>query len=403
MFGRGCHPGRRGESGGLGTDSGRRIRGSRSAGWPLAIAVAACLSGVVGSCGKSGEAKNSSGDPEKKPEETIETAVPVDIVEVSHGDIIATMTFSATVQSERNIIVYPQTSGLVEEVLAEEGDRVAAGQVLLRLEDDDARIAFERAQVELRKLQSDSLRMAELYAKGLESRDAYETVLYQVNRARLSLEEGALGLHRTRIRAPVGGMVSGRNVETGNRVSPASEVYRLVTMDSLIAQVFIPGRTRQHISIGQSARITSDMLPGYGVDGIIKRINPVVDPQSGTVKVTVVLRDDGRRFRPGMFVNVALITDRRSDALLVPKEALTYDAGQPYAFVVRDSTARRTLVELGLTNPREVQVLAGLAQGDSVVIVGQEGLRDGAKVRVVTEPLLPVPKEAKAVAESTET
>jgi membrane fusion protein (multidrug efflux system) len=104
-----------------------------------------------------------------------------------------------------------------------------------------------------------------------------------------------------------------------------------------------------------------------------------------------------------MFVNVGLITDSRRGVLLVPKEALTYDAGQPYAFVVRDSTVHRTLLELGLTNPREVEVVAGLAKSDSVVIVGQEGLRDGAKVRVVAEPLRAVPKEAKAERDTTET
>ncbi len=365
---------------------------------------AALLSGLVlGACSKSGKAKDGSANGDKKPDERVETTVPVGIVQVVQGDIVATMAFSATVESERNIVVYPQTSGLAEEVLGEEGDRVSAGQVVLRLEDDDARIAYERAQVELRKLQSDSLRMAGLYSKGLESRDAYETVLYQVNRARLTLDEAVLGLRRTRIRAPVRGIISARNVEIGNRVDPASEVFRLVTMDSLIAHIFVPGRTRQHLVVGQQARITSDMLPGYEVEGVIKRINPVVDPQSGTVKVTVALQDRERKFTPGMFVNVALITDRRGEALLVPKEALTYDAGQAYAFVVKDSTAHRTVLELGLTNPRQVEVLAGLGRGDSVVIVGQEGLRDGAKVRVVEQSLRPVPKPEKAEERAPET
>ena len=371
--------------------------------WAAAFVVAIAGSALLGACSTNGKAENGSANSEKKPEELVTAAVPVGVVEVVRGDIIATMTFSATVESERTVVVYPQTSGLVEEVLAEEGDRVSAGQVLLRLDDDDVRIAHERAQVELRKLQSDSLRMAGLFSKGLESRDAYETVLYQVNRTRLNLDEAVLGLQRTRIRAPVGGVISARKVEIGNRVSPASEVYTVVAMDSLIAHVFIPGRTRQHIRVSQQARITSDMVPGYEIDGIIKRINPVVDPQSGTVKVTVALRDRQRKLTPGMFVNVGLITDSRAEALLVPKEALTYDAGQADAFVVRDSTARRTHLELGLTNTRQVQVVAGLARGESVVVIGQEGLRDGAKVRVVAEPLRPVPEQAKAEGDTTKT
>jgi len=368
---------------------------------PATLLSVVALSG----CGKSGEAKAGS-DAKKGPQaeqQALGTSVPVAIVRVEHGDIVASMTFSATVESERNIVVYPQTTGLVERVLAEEGDRVERGQALVQLDDDDARIALERAQVELRKLQSDSLRTAGLYAKGLESRDAYETALYQVSRARLALEEAGLGLQRTRIRAPVGGIISQRSTEIGNRVSPSSEVYRLVTLDSLIAQVHVPGRTRPHIRLDQQARITSDMLPDYEIGGTIERINPVVDPESGTVKVTVALADSGRRFTPGMFANVALITDRRANVLLLPKETLAYDAGQPYVFVLRDSVARRTRLEVGLSNPRVVEVTAGVAPGDSVVIVGQEGLRDGATVRVVEEPFRPVTKEQPTAKDTTET
>ena len=351
----------------------------------------------MGACSKSGGgAGNNPGGPaaKKPPDPSPQPSVPVGVVLAAPGTIISTMTFNTTVESERNVVVYPQASGLVEAVMAEEGDRVAAGQVLVQLDDDDARIAYERAQVELRKLRGDSLRTGELFRKELVSREAYESVLYQVDRARLTLEEAILGLQRTKIRAPVAGIISERKVEVGNRVSPGSDVYKLVTMDDLIAQIYVPGRTRQYIRVSQEARITSDMLPGYEIEGVIERINPVVDPQSGTVKVTVQLQDRERKFTPGMFANVALITDQRSDALLLPKEAIVYDDGRPFAFVVKDTVVRRVLLELGLTNPRQVQVLSGASQGDSVVIVGQEGLRDGAKVRVVADAFRPVPKEA---------
>ena len=351
----------------------------------------------MGACSKGGGgAGNNPGGPaaKKPPDPSPQPSVPVGVVLAAPGTIISTMTFNTTVESERNVVVYPQASGLVEAVMAEEGDRVAAGQVLVQLDDDDARIAYERAQVELRKLRGDSLRTGELFRKELVSREAYESVLYQVDRARLTLEEAILGLQRTKIRAPVAGIISERKVEVGNRVSPGSDVYKLVTMDDLIAQIYVPGRTRQYIRVSQEARITSDMLPGYEIEGVIERINPVVDPQSGTVKVTVQLQDRERKFTPGMFANVALITDQRSDALLLPKEAIVYDDGRPFAFVVKDTVVRRVLLELGLTNPRQVQVLSGASQGDSVVIVGQEGLRDGAKVRVVADAFRPVPKEA---------
>jgi membrane fusion protein (multidrug efflux system) len=351
------------------------------------VLVAVGLTAALAACSKSGESADTSS---QKPGDSTAVTVPVQAVKVVPGDIASMMTFAATVQSERNVSVYPQATGPVIAVLAEEGDRVRAGQVVLQLDDDDAQIACERANLDQRKYQRDSVRMAELFGRNLESREAYEAIVYQAGRARLSVQEAALGLQRTRIRAPVTGVITERKVEIGDRVSPGSEVYKMVSADNLIAEVFVPGRTRQHIRTGQAARITSEMLPGYEVDGTITRINPVVDPQSGTVKVTVEVKDTSHRFTPGMFANVALITDSRAEALLIPKEAITYDAGQSYVFVAKAGVARRKQLHTGLANSRLVEALSGVSVGDSIVIVGQEGLRDGAKVRLITSALRPV-------------
>ena len=347
------------------------------------------------SCG-DGESDERGSDVAKKKDggeaDSLQAGVPVSIVKASLGDIVASVAFSATVESERMVKVYPQTSGLVQSVVVEEGDRVRAGQVLVQLDDDDAEIALRRSQAELRKQQADSLRTARLFNQGLVSRNEYEQALYEVSRAHLDLEDALLTLRRTRIRAPVDGVIATRNVEIGDRVGGSSPVYDMVTLDRLVAQVHIPGRTRPNLRVGQLANITSDMLPGHEIQGVIQRISPVINPQSGTVKVTVELRDPKRLFAPGMFASVALITDQKSDALLAPKEALVYDAGQAYAFVVKADTARRVRLELGLTNARQVQVISGMVQDDSIIVVGHEGLRGGALVRVIDDAKKPVPK-----------
>ena len=344
-------------------------------------------------CGGNSSAPPRGATGQADPDTVQRQSVPVGVAIIEQGDIAASMSLSATVESERTVKVYPQANGLVEELLAEEGDRVHAGQALVQLDDDDATITRRVAEVELRKLQSDSIRTAELYHRELVSRDDYETIVYRADRARLDLEQALLALRRTKIRAPVDGIISSRIVEIGDRVSPSAAAYELVALDQLIARVHVPGRNRVHLRVGQQARIMSDMLAGAEIDGIIERISPVIDPESGTVKVTVQLHDPTRRFTPGMFVSVALITERQPNVLLAPKEALVYDAGQPYTFVVEDGHARRVGLSLGLTNARQVQVLSGLDRGDSVIVVGQEGLRDGATVRVVTDAMRALPRD----------
>lgn len=351
------------------------------------IAVSAAVSVLaITACG-SGDTRSSG----QSSRETRETAVPVGIVEAQLGDMAAMVSFNATVESERTVRVYPQIAGLVDRLYAEEGDRVAAGQVLFRLEDDDARLAVRRAEIELDKARRDSIRQADLFSKDLISRNEYEQAVYVANRAGVALEEAKLAYNRTRIRTPVAGIVSTRNVELGDRVTTAVPAYEVVTMTDLVAQVYVPGRHRPNLRTGQPARITSDMIPGYRIDGRIRRISPVISPQSGTVKVTVELDDPERKLAPGMFANVGLVIESQTDALLAPKEALVYDGGQAYVFVVRGERANRVRLELGLSNARQVQVLGGIGRGDSVVVVGHEGLRDGAMIRVVADPLTPIP------------
>ena len=337
------------------------------------------------------------------PGRRVDPGVPVSIHPIERGEIVSTVTFSATVESERRVVVYPQTSGLVRQIIAEEGDRVEAGQVLMVLDDDDARLAEAQARMDLRKAQTDSARNAELFRRNMISRESHEQIIYEVNRKRIAWQQAKLALDRTRIRTPAAGVIAIRDVEIGDRIGQSSTPYRVVTLSDLIAKVHVPGRTLHHIRVGQGAQITSDMRPDFEGRGRIKRISPVIDPESGTVKVTVDLPDPRRELTPGMFINVALITDRRDDALLLPKETLVYDGGQAYAFVVNDTLATRVALTLGLTNSRTVQVLEGAAEGDSIVIVGQEGLRDGAKVRVVDDAAAPIPPVEEPAADTSAT
>ena len=342
--------------------------------------------------GKAKDGKLAVGD-KKKEKKKIVPGVPVSVVSVKRGEIYSTVTFSSTVESEREVTIYPQTSGLVRSILVEEGDRVFPGKALLVLDDADARLTERRAYVDFEKARGDSTRNAHLFKRRMISRDAYENSIYEAARNRLAWQQAQLTLSRTRIRTPVAGVISSRNVEIGDRIGSSSQPFKLVTMDNLVARVFVPGRSLPHLISGQRARISSDMLVDFEGGGYIKRISPVIDPKSGTVKVTVGLKNAEKRLTPGMFVNVALITEQKSDALLLPKETLVRDGGKSYAFVVRDSVASRKQITLGLQNSRTVQIAGGLNEGDMVIIVGQEGLRDGARVRIIADASKPIPKK----------
>ena len=116
----------------------------------------------------------------------------------------------------------------------------------------------------------------------------------------------------------------------------------------------------------------------------IKRISPVVDPASGTFKVTVGLKSDGQ-LKPGMFVNVHLIISTHENAILIPKTAIVYENEYMNVFVVRDSIAHKIRLKAGFEDAKKVEALSDIEDGDKVIVVGQAGMKDKTKVRIVAE------------------
>jgi len=326
--------------------------------------------------------------------------VPVKVAAVATGVISDHIEYSATVEAEETIDVYSQASGLVREVLSEEGDKVEAGQVLLRLVDDDLKLAEQDAHVAYLKLTSQFERKKEMYSRKLLSKEEYERQRFDVEQVRIRWERAKLAVEHTAVRSPTDGVVAERKVKLGDRIGVANKLYMLVDMGSLIARVHVPGRDMRNITVKQPAVVTTDFLPGEEFAGHVLRISPVVDPSNGTFKVTLELASGRGKLRPGMFVNAHIVTATHARAVLVPKRAVVYDDGMPHVFVVEDSTATKVQLLKGFEDSDNLEVLSGVVRGDSIVVVGQNGLKDQAKVRVIHGEGLRIP--AKPDSASTE-
>ncbi|MFH1007717.1 MAG: efflux RND transporter periplasmic adaptor subunit [Candidatus Latescibacterota bacterium] len=337
--------------------------------------------------------EDTTGQAKKKQREA--ESVPVRAIEVRLGDISSYLLFSSTVEVEQNVDVYAQGTGLVERVNVEEGHRVGKDQILAELDDDEARLTEAKARVSLKKLRSDFARIKDLYEKDLTSREQYENSAFQIEEAEIEWERSKLVLDHTKIRAPIPGVISERTVKLGDRVQASTKLFSVVDTDSLLAKVYVPGKDASSLRPGQQAVVTTDFMPDAEFSGWIDRISPVVDPQSGTFKVTVGIDKGGENLlKPGMFVNVRIITDTHRGVPVVPKNAMVYDGGLRYVFVVRDSIVTKELIEPGFSERDSLEVLTGVAEGDWIIVVGQEGLKDRAKVKVMNEDLLP-PSEKK--------
>ena len=236
-------------------------------------------------------------------------AVPVEAKATVLGPISNFLVFNSTIETEDAIEVYPQVSGLVNEVRVEEGTRVAKGQVLVRLETEEAEIELRESQVNLRHLKVGFDRTSQMFDGQLISLQDYENERYEFEQAKMRLERAELALKHAVIRAPFAGMITSRSVQVGARISTGSKLFDLVRLDDMIARVFVSGQHLTTIAKDQPALVTSDFLPGREFKGKVRRISPVVDPRSGTFKVTVALGDPRWEYLPaGAFLSMCRLS-----------------------------------------------------------------------------------------------
>lgn len=336
--------------------------------------------GAGAGCGRLAGGKDEAAKDKEPP------PVPVEVAAIETGAIQEVISSTARLEAEADVKVFARTANRVVELLAEEGDKIGKDQVLLRLEDDIQTTRQAKAETALAKLRAEFERLEALYAQKLVSEQVYSDTKFELRQLELSLEDAERELEYTRVRAPIAGTVTQRLVKTGDLVNVGQHLFDLVDFDSLVARVYVPDRNLPSLATNQVVRVRPTALGQQAYEGYVKRIAPTVDARTGTVKVTVGFRDIGP-LRPGMYVEVELVTAVHPDALLLSKRSLVYD--QDLRFVYRlkeDRTVERVAVKVRLEDDFNVEPDGGFTAGDRIVVAGQTGLKDGAKVRLPGDP-----------------
>lgn len=328
-------------------------------------------------CGNNSDTSNENGDED-------EASVPVEVATVHTGDISAYLTGTATLEAEEETEIVAKVGGIVKEIFVEEGDYVEAGQVLAKLDDEKLAVLLEQERANLKKLESDYLRNKELFDKGLVSTEVFQASQYEYEYQREAFNLAKLELHYTSIRAPISGFIAERLIKIGNMVLLNQATFRVTGFEPLLAILHVPERHSGKLRVGQVAKLSVDALESAEYAGNIERISPVVDPATGTVKVTIAVTDPARKLKPGMFARISITYDVHENAMLVPKDAIITEDRESVVFVVRDSVAYRQTVETGYVNRDKVEVVKGLKPGDIIVTTGKGSLKDSARVELVS-------------------
>lgn len=341
----------------------------------ISAAAFACVL-VLTAC-QQGPGDDAKEDEEETPPIPVETRNPV------RGDVYAVYSGTAPIEAFAEADVIAKVEGVVEEILFEEGDDVAEGQILARLDGDRLRLELNESRARLNKMRRDFERNQELREKGLLSEGDFEKLRFDLEALEASFNLASLELDYTQIRAPIDGVVSERYIKIGTTVRVGDPAFRVTSFDPLVAYMHVPEREYRQIRAGQPVGIEIDALAGQRIVAEVTRISPVVDPQTGTFKITIEIRDEERRIKPGMFGRVSIVYDVHENVLQIPRSAVIEDRGNETVFVVEDGEAVRRVVQTGYGSDGMVEIADGLSDEDAVVTVGQVGLKPGAKVKVI--------------------
>jgi len=205
----------------------------------------------------------------------------------------------------------------------------------------------------------------------------------QVEAMKKAMQMAELKLDYAHVTAPISGMIMSMEVVKGEMLVEKGKPILIADLRSLEVKVNIPEKQIQNIREEQEVLLEVDALPEEEFEGSVSAISPMVDLKSGTVTVDVKVDNPEMKLRPGMFCRLNIVLERHQSVLIIPKQSILYSRGQKQVFVVEDEKARLADVETGLEDESRVEVLSGLQAEDQIIVVGQNTIRDGAKVRIV--------------------
>ncbi|HXE81646.1 MAG TPA: efflux RND transporter periplasmic adaptor subunit [Vicinamibacterales bacterium] len=318
------------------------------------------------------------------------------VVVVRRGEIVAGPVISGELRPEREATVRAELSGPMAEVVVREGQAVRRGALLGRIEvrhledaERSARFAVRSAEQQLEVATREAARTEELVRAGALAARDLDIARSNVSAAEAQLADAQARLAAARtqlsdavLRAPIGGVVSERAVDTGDVVSPGTALFTIIDPSSMRLEASVPSEALGDLRVGTAVRFT---VRGYGqpFTGRIERINPQADPATRQVSIYVSIPNVEGRLVAGLFAEGRVVT-QSGEGLIVPSNAVNTSGGTPWVLRVADGRTERVNVSIGLRDPRTERVLIaqGLQEGDVLLRGPAQGITPGTPVQV---------------------
>lgn len=309
--------------------------------------------------------------------------VPVEIARAKEVTATSEIRSVGTLQSDESVWIASELAARVAEILFVEGQQVKAGDVLIRLDDDLAKVELQDAKARLDLARANFERSDRLARSGSGTERARDEAAAELARAQAAHNLISVRLDKLSLRAPFDGVVGIRRVSVGAFINPGAELVNLEKIDQLKVDFKVPELYYAQVRVGQTVAVSVDALAGRVFEATIYTIDPLVDVNGRALNVRARLANDELLLRPGFFARITVKGDESRSLVMVPEEAIVPRGQEHLVYRIEDNHAVETRVRLGARRGGAVEILEGLPPGALVVIAGQTRLRDGSPVEIL--------------------
>jgi RND family efflux transporter MFP subunit len=321
----------------------------------------------------------------------------VTVATVETGSVEDRIVATGTLRARETVSLRAETGGQLEIARGpgggrlSEGDRVRAGQTVAAIRGEEVRLAArtEATRQRYESAQHDYDSKQALFAEGLISAEALRPVETALAEAKIEWERSQLTEVRSQLVTPIDGVLlylarddRGLPLADGQLVTQGFVVAQVAPVDRLIADVDLVAGDVARVRGGMEARVRHPDAAAEGVVGRVARLAPAVDATTRTLRAEVAVDSGTGQLRPGMFVEVTIVAERRDGVPVAPREAVAERGGRKVVFVLNGQKVSRREVSLGLGDDRVIEIKDGVVPGEKIVVRGLETLSDGTSVRV---------------------
>jgi RND family efflux transporter MFP subunit len=325
--------------------------------------------------------------------ETTDLATPVSVEDIRKKSIDEFINTTGTAKATQEVTLNTEMTGsyhLMNNPATGRpfklGDRVKAGQVIIKLEDKEYEnnIAIDAQKLNLDIAEQEFEKQKSLYEKGGVTLREMRNSEVSATNARYSYDNGQVKLAKMNVLAPFTGIITDLPYYTqGTKIASGQAVVSLMSYDKMYMQINLPEKNISDVQNGQNVIITNYTLTGDTLKGIVSELSPAISTETRTFQGKLVIDNPNLKLRPGMFVRADIIIAHRDSAIVVPKSIILSSGRGKTVFVVDQSTARERRISLGIENQDYAEVISGLKVNERLVVKGFETLRNDSKVKVI--------------------